>query len=446
MSLIEQTADSTEAPVDSRALQARAHEIIPGGCHTCAKGDDQFPQSAPPFIARGKGCRVWDVDGKEYIEYGMGLRSVTLGHAYPSVLAAARDALEMGTNFTRPAQLEVECAEAFLSMVPGADMVKFTKDGSSATSAAVKLARAYTGRDLVAVCSSHPFFSSDDWFMGTTPLDAGIPQAIKDLTVSFQYNDITSVEALFERHPGQVAGLIMEPCKYEPPQDDFLTKVQRLCQKHGATFILDEMITGFRLHNGGAQSLYGITPDLSTWGKGMANGFALSALAGKREIMELGGLKTDKPRVFLLSTTHGAETHALAAAIETMRIYREEPVVQTLQSRGHELDEKWRATIAAHGLEDYLPVFGFPSNLVFATRDAEGRPSQGFRTLFLQEMIRRGVLAPSLVISYSHGEEDIRQTVAALEGALEVYKRALTDGYQKYLVGEPSKVVYRKFN
>jgi glutamate-1-semialdehyde 2,1-aminomutase len=430
----------------SRELQARAHHLIPGGCHTCAKGDDQYPLLAPGFIARGKGCRVWDVDGNEYIEYGMGLRAVTLGHAYPSVVAAAQKAMQGGSNFTRPSEIEVRCAEAFLEMVPNAEMVKFTKDGSAATSAAVKLARAHTGRDLVAICRSHPFFSSDDWFIGTTAVDAGVPQAIKDLTVSFDYNDLESVEALFQQHPGRIACLILEPCKNDPPQDDFLKRAQAVCERQGALFILDEMITGFRMHNGGAQQLYGVTPDLSTWGKGMANGFALSALAGKRQFMELGGLRTDKPRVFLLSTTHGAETHAMAAAIECMRIYRDEPVVETLQSQGEQLATRWRETTAARGLEDYVPLFGFPCNLVFGTRDADGKPSQGFRTLLLQELIRRGVLAPSLVISYSHHDEDIDQTINALDGALEVYQRALTEGYEKFLVGDPSKVVYRRYN
>ena len=427
-------------------LRRLAHVLFPGGCHTYAKGDDQYPQLAPGFIARGEGCHVWDVDGNKYIEYGMGLRSVTLGHAYPSVVEAARDAMEAGSNFARPAEIEVRCAEAFLEMVPTAEMVKFTKDGSAATSAAVKLARAATGRDRIGICASHPFFSSDDWFIGTTPLDAGIPQATKDLTLSFQFNDIASVEALFDEHPGEIACLIMEPCKYDPPRDEFLHRAQSLCQKHGALFILDEMITGFRMHTGGAQGLYGVTPDLSTWGKGLANGFALSALAGKRQYMELGGLKTDQPRVWLLSTTHGAETHALAAAMETMRIYREEPVIETLHDQGEKLASRWREVATAHGLEDHVPLFGFPCNLVFGTRDAEGQGSQGFRSLFLQEMIRRGVLAPSLVISYSHSDDDIEKTVAALDGALAVYKQALHDGYEKHLVGEPSKMVYRKFN
>src|SRR4051794_26236247 len=174
----------------SRELQTKAHRLIPGGCHTYAKGDDQYPAIAPGFIARGKGCHVWDVDGNEFIEYGMGLRAVTLGHAYPPVVEAVRTALELGTNFTRPSLAGLEGAEAFLRIVEGADMVKFTKDGSTADTAAVKLARKHTGRDLIAMCTEHPFFSYDDWFIATTTMDGGIPAAARGETLRFPYNDL----------------------------------------------------------------------------------------------------------------------------------------------------------------------------------------------------------------------------------------------------------------
>jgi glutamate-1-semialdehyde 2,1-aminomutase len=430
----------------SRQLQEKSHALIPGGCHTYAKGDDQYPVLAPGFIARGEGCHIWDVDGNEYIEYGMGNRCVTLGHAYAPVVEAARRAMMLGANFPRPAPIEVECAEELLGMIEGAEMAKFTKDGSAATTAAVKLARAHTGRDLVGICADHPFFASNDWFIGTTPLDAGIPQAYKDLTVSFHYNDPQSVRELFETYPGRIACLIMEPAKYEDPADGFLHQTRELCRQNGAVLIFDEMITGFRWDNGGAQKVYGVTPDLSAFGKGMANGFALSALVGKRELMELGGLSHDKPRVFLLSTTHGAETHALAAALAVMRIYQNEPVVETLHRQGAKLAEGLRQVIGRHGLDGHVQIHGRPCNLVFATLDPEGRPSQAFRSLLLQELIRRGVLGPSLVVSYSHTDEDLERTFDAFDGALGVYRLALDDGPQRHLVGRPSKIVYRKYN
>src|SRR4249920_1639950 len=179
----------------SNELQKKSHALIPGGCHTYAKGDDQYPELAPGFIVRGKGCHVWDVDGNEFIEYGMGLRAVTLGHAYPRVVDAVRASLELGTNFTRPAPEELACAEAFLGLIHGAEMVKFTKDGSTATSAALKLARRATGRDLVAICADHPFFSYDDWFICSTTADGGVPRVFRDQIVQFHYNDLASLRA-----------------------------------------------------------------------------------------------------------------------------------------------------------------------------------------------------------------------------------------------------------
>jgi glutamate-1-semialdehyde 2,1-aminomutase len=431
----------------SRRLQNNAHALIPGGSHTYAKGDDQYPVFAPGFIARGAGCHVWDADGNEFIEYGMGNRAVGLGHAYPAVVEAAQGALDKGCNFTRPSISEVACAEEFLSLIAGAEMVKFCKDGSDATSAAVRLARAYTGRDLIAICADHPFFSVDDWFIGTTAMNAGVPKATQELTVLFRYNDLATVKAMFERYPGQVAACILEAARTEEPRNNFLHELQRLCHANGALLILDEMITGFRWHNGGAQKVYDLVPDLSCWGKALANGFSLSALAGKREYMRLGGLDhTDKPRVFLLSTTHGAETHTLAAAIATMRVYGTEPVIEHLYRQGTRLRTGAEEVIKRRGLGDHVKISGRPCCLLYGTLDHQGKPSQAYRTLFLQETIKRGVLMPSLVVSYSHTDADIDATVEAIDGALEVYAQALDAGVERFLIGRPSQVVYRYFN
>ena len=426
----------------SKELQERLRRVVPGGSHTYAKGLDQYPELSPGVIARGSGCHVWDADGNEFIEYGMGLRSVTLGHAYPPVVEAVRSSLALGTNFTRPSVTELECAERFLSIVDGAEMVKFTKDGSTATTAALKLARAYTGRKLVGMCAEHPFFSYDDWFICTTTSDGGIPESFREEVLPFHYNDLESVKRLFEANPGKVAALFMEAARADEPAKGFLEGVQDLCRKHGALLVLDEMITGFRWHLGGAQKLYGITPDLSTFGKALANGFALSALAGKREIMRLGSRERDQDQVFLLSTTHGAETPSLAAAIRTMEIYVEEPVVERLHAAGERLRAGIEAVTRARGLERHVAVMGRACNLFYGTCDAEGQPSQAFRALFLQETIRRGVLMPSLVVSYSHTDDDIARTVAAVDGALEVYARALEDGVDRHLVGPPTRHVF----
>jgi len=429
----------------SDALRARAHRIIPGGAHTYAKGDDQFPILSPGFIERGEGCHAWDVDGNEFIEYGMGLRAVTLGHSYRPVVDAAYRQMQLGANFSRPSPIEAECAEALLGLTRGGEMVKFTKDGSTATSAAIRLARAHTGRDRIGLCIDHPFFSYDDWAIGVTPMKGGIPKVVRDLTVTFHYNDLASAQALFDRYPGEIACLIMEPAKEEDPKDHFLHKVRDLCHRNGAVFILDEMITGFRWPEITAQRLYDIEPDLSSFGKGIANGFALAALAGKREIMELGGLDHARERSFLLSTTHGGETHTLAAALAVMDVYRREPVVEVMDRQGRRLTQGINQMIARHDLEGYFEVLGRPSNLVYATRDENMNPSQVFRTLFMQETIRRGLILPSLVISYAHSDEDVDVTIEGIGEALGIYKQALENGVENYLVGRPVQPAFQQY-
>jgi glutamate-1-semialdehyde 2,1-aminomutase len=431
---------------ESIRIQQRFNALIPGGCHTYAKGDDQYPQFMPPYIARGKGCHVWDLDGNEYIEYGMGLRTVTLGHAFEPVVEAAHRQMLLGNNYVRPSRIELECAEEFLSIIAGAEMVKFCKDGSDATSGAVKLARAVTGRDMVAICGDHPFFSVDDWFIGSTAISAGIPECVKALTVKFRYNDLASVRELFARYPGEIACVILEAEKTEPPKEGFLSDLLDLAHRNGALFILDEMITGFRWHLGGAQKKYGLTPDLSAFGKALANGFALSALAGKREIMERGGSGHDKERVFLMSTTHGAENHALAAALATMRFYKERPVIETLYAQGRKLADGVNRASKELGLEEHVSIIGPDCCSVYTTRDQDKKPSQPFRTLFLQETLRRGLLMPSSIVSYAHSDADIAATVERIAEALVVYQRALNEGIGKYLEGRPVKPVYRKYN
>jgi glutamate-1-semialdehyde 2,1-aminomutase len=427
--------------------QARLHQLIPGGAHTYSRGSDQFPEEMTPVLVRGRGARVEDLDGNWLIEYGIGLRSVTLGHGYQPVVDAVCDAAAEGVNFSRPSIWELRAAEDFLEQVPGTDMVKFAKNGSDVTTAAVKLARAATGRGLIAICGTQPFFSVDDWFIASTQMKAGIPAAYESLTVKFKYNDLPSVQALFDAYPDQIAAVILEPATAtEEPAPGFLAGLQSLTEKHGAVLIFDEMITGMRWSRHGAGYLYGVTPDLSTWGKALGNGFSVSALTGKRELMEAGGLKTDGPRVFLLSTTHGAETTGLAAYLAVSKAYAERDVVAEMELQGTKLRSGLVQVAKQCGMEEHVIVTGRPSCLVFATKDHNGQPSQAFRTLFIQELLRRGILAQSLVISAAHTDADINQTIDAAAQALEIYSRAIeagtTDGL---LAGRPVAPAIREF-
>ncbi|SED97442.1 glutamate-1-semialdehyde 2,1-aminomutase [Streptomyces sp. Ag109_O5-10] len=437
----------TEGLLLSRSRQAneRLHALIPGGAHTYAKGDDQYPENLAPVISHGSGAHVWDVDGNRYIEYGSGLRSVSLGHAHPRVTEAVRREIDRGSNFVRPSIVEVEAAERFLATVPTADMVKFAKNGSDATTAAVRLARAVTGRPRVALCADHPFFSVDDWFIGTTPMNAGIPAATNELTVSFPYGDLAATEELLTRYQDEIACLILEPATQTEPPPGYLAGLRDLADRHGCVLVFDEMITGFRWSEAGAQGLYGVVPDLSTFGKALGNGFAVSALAGRRELMERGGLRDSGDRVFLLSTTHGAETHSLAAAMAVQATYVEEGVTARLHTLGERLAAGVRDAAAAMGLGDHVVVRGRASNLVFATLDEDLRPSQQYRTLFLRRLLAGGVLAPSFVVSSALEDADIDRTVDVVAEACAVYRKALDTGNPAaWLGGRPVKPVFRR--
>ena len=427
----------------STRLAAELDAVVPGGAHTYAKGADQFPEAMAPVLTHGKGAHVWDVDGNEFIEYGSGLRSVALGHAHPRINAAVTTAIELGTNFTRPAAIELDAARALLALLPGADMVKFAKNGSDATTAAIRLARAATGRDLVAICHDHPFFSVDDWFIGAAAMPAGIPQVTRDLTVTFGYGDLDGTRALFETHPGRIAAIVLEPMTVAEPAPGYFAGLRRLCDEHGVLLVLDEMITGFRLALGGAQTRLGIEPDLSTFGKAMGNGFAVSALAGRRELMRLGGTDHDRERVFLLSTTHGAETHALAAAMAVIETYRDEQTVETLHRNGCLLAAQVGDALAAAGVGEHIRLSGRPANLVHATLDSDGQRSQSFRTLFLAELLERGVIAPSFVVSAALSEDDIALTAQAVHEAAGVYRAALDRGVEHFLRGRPVQPALR---
>ena len=399
----------------------KAHLMIPAGAHTYSRTDEVFPENAPKVIERSKGVYTWDVEGNKYIDYGMACRSVTVGYDYNRISDAAIKQIHNGNTATKASKIEVEAAETMCNLFPWVDMVKFAKNGSTVTSAAVKLARAYTGKKYVARCSEHSFFSYDDWFIGDTVMNAGIPQEIQNLTLRFSFNDINSVKELFEKYKSEIAALIMEPCDLEEPVDNFLNEVRTLCTEYNVVYILDEMITGFRWDLQGACKYYGVEPDLVTYGKGMANGFSVAALGGKRSIMEMGGLIPGKERVFLISTTHGAEMGSLGAFVETVNVYKELNVTDHIWKIGKRLVKGFEEIAAEFSLQDYFYIQGAYCSPNFVVCDKNKRPSFEYRTVFCQEMVKNGILMPYIAVAYEHTEKEIDITLDAARNAMKVY-------------------------
>lgn len=442
----------------------RLNNVIPGGAHTYSRGDDQFPSNAPSILSKGEGAYVWSPEGQKYLDYGMGLRSVNIGYGNKEIADAVYREILDGNNLTRATITELKAAELLSSIIPSAEMVKFAKHGSTVTTAAVKLARAFTGRKYIAVPVEQPFFSFDDWFIGSTVLQKGVLAETANYTVRFHYKDLASLNELFDAYPNQIAAVMMEAattlnpcyddcdgqkscsgCKNNP--DNFLVQAQKLAHKNGAIFILDEMITGFRWDFQGAQNYYGITPDLSTFGKAMANGFAVAALTGKREIMSLGNINVEgQERVFLTSTTHGAEMGSLGAFIKTMEILQRDRVVEHFWEYGQKLKEGVNKIAQDLSIADSFYMEGYPCSLNYVTKNEAGQISLEFRTLFAQELIRNGVIMPYVALCQSHGEEELKITLDAVGESLIVYKRALCEGVSKYLNGPAIKPVFRKYN
>jgi glutamate-1-semialdehyde 2,1-aminomutase len=443
----------------------RLNNVIPGGAHTYSRGDDQFPSNAPSILARGEGAYVWNPEGKKFLDYGMGLRSVNIGYGNEEVADAVYKEILDGNNLTRASLTELKAAELLSTIIPSAEMVKFAKHGSTVTTAAVKLARAFTGRKYIAVPIEQPFFSFDDWFIGSTVLQKGVLLDASQYTKRFNYKDLNSLNHLFESYPGQIAAIMMEAattmnpclcscdsvlenCNSCPSNgENFLKKAQELAHKNGSLFILDEMITGFRWDFQGAQKFYGITPDLSTFGKAMANGFAVAALTGKREIMSLGNIKEEgHERVFLTSTTHGAEMGSLGAFIKTMEILQRDQVIAHFWDYGKKLKIGMNQIAEEIGINSYFYVEGYSCSLNYVTKDRKGQISLEFRTLFAQELIKNGVMMPYIALCQSHGEKELEITLNAVNKSLRVYKKALDEGVEKYLHGPSIKPVFRKFN
>jgi glutamate-1-semialdehyde 2,1-aminomutase len=384
---------------ESEALLNRAVKSIPLGTQTFSKSRTQYPVGAAPlYVTHAKGSRVWDVDGNEYIDFVNGLAAITLGHGDAEVTDAVTDQLARGVLFSLPHPVEIAVAEKIIDIVPSAQMVRFGKNGSDVTSAAVRLARAFTGRDHIIVCGYHGW---QDWYIATTTRSLGIPEVIKTLSHKFVYNQIETLEKLFSSLPGQVAAVIMEPMNHAYPAVDFLQKVRDLTARNGALLIFDEVITGFRLAPGGAQELFGIMPDLTTMGKGLGNGYPVSAIAGRADVMKL------LEEVFF-SFTFGGEALSLAAANVVLRKIKDDKVPARLEALGKILIEKIQNLIKKHDVSTIFSISGHPSWTFLNIKDTAGYQSATIKTLLLQELFKRGILSIGTHnLSYAHSPEDL---------------------------------------
>lgn len=429
-------------------LSEKLHQMVPGGSHTYSKGIDQFPIISPKIIERAKGAYCWDVDGNRFLDWAMGTRVIILGHADDVVNQAVTDAISKGSNYTRPGFLEYQMAEYLLDLWSFAEMVKFGKNGSDVTTAAVKLSRAYTGRKYVATCVDHPFFSIHDWFIGSTLMHGGIIEEHRQHTLKFKYNDIASVEKLIHDYPNQIAALILEPIKNEEPVDNFLGKLRELTQKNGIVLIFDEMISGMRFSEKGAHDLYGVYPDLACFGKSISNGFSFSVLAGKRDIMDLGGIHHQKDRVFLLSQTHSSEVVGIAAARATIDEYIKRNTKQHIVKMGTALIKEFNLIVQALGMENYLRIIGFSQNPQIVCTDIYGNHWPELHTLFHQLMIEKGVLIPWISITGSHTDQELNLTLAAIKTVAKELVEDCMDvkRVQQKLIGPAVKPVFRQYN
>ncbi len=443
----------------------KLHNLIPGGAHTYSRGDDQFPTDTPSIFVKGKGAYIYDINDEAYLDYGMGLRSVNIGYGDIEIADAAYNEILNGNNLTRASLTELRAAELFVDLIPSVEMVKFAKHGSTVTTAAVKLARAYTGRKYVAVPFEQPFFSFDDWFIGSTVIKLGTLEESSNYTLKFNYNDISSLKKLFDEYPGQIAAVMLEPATTQTPctdkcskennncigcsniENNFLHQIRELTKSNGTLMILDEMITGFRWNLNGAQSSYNIDPDLCTFGKAMANGFAVAALGGKRDVMKLGGIEEiGEERIFLTSTTHGAEMSALGAFIKTVEILKRDNVIEHYWTYGKKLKDGMNQIAKDLGINDSFYVEGFACSPAYIAKDATGSISLPFRTLFAQEMVKSKILMPYIAISFSHKDLELQKTLEAVHKSLNVYKNALEQGLENFLTSEVIKPVFRKYN
>jgi glutamate-1-semialdehyde 2,1-aminomutase/spore coat polysaccharide biosynthesis protein SpsF len=421
----------------SLELKKKAEKIIPGCSQTFSKSPTQFVQGVSPvFLEKAYGSYVWDVDGNKFIDYAMALGPIILGHNYPAVSDEVRAASKYGNTFTLPHRLEVELAGLICEVMPYLEMVRFGKNGSDVTSGAVRVARAFTGRDKVACCGYHGW---QDWYVGVTTMNRGVPEAVRKLTLTFEYNKIETLEKLFAQNPGEIACVIMEAVGVVEPQDGFLKKVREITRRNGALLIFDEVVTGFRLALGGAVEYFKVYPDLACFGKAMANGFPIAAIAGRRDIMKLFN------EVFY-SFTFGGEISSIVASLATIKELRKSNVIPFIWEQGRKIKDGYNVMSRELGLEERTKCIGLPPRTVITFKDLNGNDDYLLKSLFQQECLRRGILfTAGHNICFSHSNKDVDHTLRVYGTVLRAIKEAMQKNKVRRLIkGEPIKPVFRK--
>lgn len=420
----------------SREMLARAVKTIPLGSQTFSKSHIQFPtEAAPHFLDRGIGSHVWDVDGNEYVDFVNGLLPVILGYCDPDVDEAVKQQIGRGVSFSLATELEIELAEILTSHIPCAEMVRFGKNGTDATSAAIRLARAFTGHERVAVCGYHGW---QDWYIGSTLRFKGVPNAVRDLTHSFAYNNLDSLEKVLSQHKSEFAAVILEPMNIAYPAEGFLQGVKALAHKHGALLVFDEIITGFRFSMSGAQGMFGVIPDLASFGKSMGNGYPISAVVGRADVMR------EMEDIFF-SGTFGGEALSLAASIATINKIKKEKVLDRLAAIGTQITTSVESLIAKHGLQDCVAITGHPSWTLLSFKDTSTATLWEIKSLYLQEVIGSGILTGgSHNTSFAHSADDLATLDQAQDVAFGIVREALDSGdIRSYLVGKPIEPLFR---
>ena len=415
---------------------SRSSKTIPGSSQTFSKGYTQYVQGVSPvFLKSGAGCLVWDVDGNEYIDYVQGLLPNILGYANHEVNSAVTQQIAEGHSFSLPHPLEIELAEHLVDLVPCAEMVRFGKNGSDATSGAVRAARAFTGRDRIACCGYHGW---QDWYVGTTTRNLGVPEAVQSLTHKFDYNDLDSLSTLLDKHPGEFAAVIMEPVNFVEPDPGYLEGVKELTHLHGALLIFDEICSGFHFGLGGAQKFYGVIPDLACFGKAMGNGFPISCVLGKTEVM------TVFEEIFF-SFTMGGEIASIAAALKVIDILKTTDTLETIKSNGKKLQDGLNVMSSEAGLQDCIKCVGHPSWSLIRFSDIADCESAVIRTLFIQELNKRGILSLGAHnMSASHGHAHIEQTLHTYANVLKTISGWLNETQpESFLEGPIIRPVFR---